>query len=63
MYTWVGSLDLGHKVWAWAFRKFGLILKGSDFFLENYIWSKCQAQPIVDITIKISYSNLLGNSC
>ena len=32
IYTWVGSSNLGHKVWAWAFHKFGLFLKGSDFF-------------------------------
>ena len=59
---WVESSNKGHKVCAWVFHKFGLFLKGSDFFLENYIWSNCQAQPILNITVKISYSNLLGNN-
>ena len=51
-----------YLVWAWAFCKFDLFLKDSDFILENYIWSNFQAQPILDIAVKIIYFNLLGNS-
>ena len=59
----MGSSDKSHKVWAWVFHKFGLFLKDSDsFFLENYIGSNCQAQPMLEIAVKVSYSNLLGNS-
>ena len=62
IYRWVGSSNLGHNVQAWAFCKFDPFLKDSDFILENYIWSNFQAQPILDIAVKIIYSNLLGNS-